>query len=180
MTLTGTLKKMLIGRAFTTERGRIKMFGRMDWVLFAAKATAEMFQNIAEKNGTEYLYKLGYDGGKSASEEMIKYMGLKMKGGWITQKAIVEVLDFLGFGRPEFVLSKVEKDGHHHIIIHVHDNPIIEQGAKLFGKNSKVCQWYMGVYAAHGEMDLGVKNVKLKENNCIKDGHPFCEWESKW
>lgn len=174
------LKKMLIGRAFTTERGRIKLFGQMDWVMFAAEATALNWQSIAEKNGEEYLYQLGYEGGKAASEEMIKYMGLKPKGGWATQQAIITMLDFLGFGKTEFVLSKIKPGGHHHIIIHVKDNPVIEHAKRLFGSKSRVCNWYMGIYAAHGEMDLGVKNPRLKENRCICKGAPYCEWESRW
>jgi len=179
MGLAVTLKKLLIGRAFTTERGRIKLFGQMDWVLFVARATALNFQSIAEKNGEEYLYQLGYEGGKDAAREMIKHMGIKPKGGWATQRAVLSMLDFIGFGRAEFVRSEIKPDGHHHIIIHVKDNPVIEHARNLFGSKSKVCNWYMGVYAAHGEMDLGIRNPRLKENRCLCKGDPYCEWESK-
>jgi hypothetical protein len=33
MGLATILKKMLMGRAFSTERGRIKLFGRTDWTM---------------------------------------------------------------------------------------------------------------------------------------------------
>jgi hypothetical protein len=35
-------------------------------------------------------------------------------------------------------------------------------------------------YAAHGEMELGVKHVRLKETKCVRLGAPYCEWETKW
>lgn len=180
MAMATIFKKMLIGRAFSAEKGRIKMFGKMDWMLVPAKAMAEMFQEIAEKMGEEYLYGIGYNGGKSTADEMIKAMGLKPSGGWVTQKAMISLLDFLGYGEVEFVKSDIKKDGHHHIIFHVKNNPVIEQSKKIYGKNSMVCNWFMGIFAANGEMSLGVKNVKLVEKKCFCEGYPFCIWESHW
>jgi len=177
--LTWILKKLLFGKAFTTEKGRIKLFGRMDWTLFPSRALALNLQTIGEKLGEEFVYELGYQAGKDAAREMVKYMGLKPKGGWVTQKAVIAMLDFIGFGKPEFVKAKIG-DGQHHIIVHVRDNPVIEHGARMFGAKSMVCKWFMGVYAAHGEMELGVSHVRLKENKCIRLGAPYCEWETKW
>jgi len=177
--LAGILKKLVFGRAFTTERGRIRLFGRMDWTLFPSRALALNLQTIGEKLGEDFVYELGYQAGKDAAKEMVRYMGLKPKGGWITQKAVISMLEFIGFGRPEFVRAKI-KDGHHHIIVHVRDNPVIEHGARMFGAKSMVCKWFMGVYAAHGEMELGLKHARLKENKCIRLGAPYCEWETKW
>lgn len=179
MVLTGILKKFLLARLFTTERGRIKLFRRMDWTLFPSRALALNLQTIGEKLGEGFVYELGYQAGKEAAKEMIKYMGLRPKGGWVTQKAVIALLDFIGFGKLEFLRAKV-KDGHHHIIIHVRDNPVIEHGAMMFGAKSVACKWFMGVYAAHGEMELGLKHARFKENACIRLGAPYCEWETKW
>ena len=96
----------------------------------------------------------------------------------ITQKAVLSMLEFIGFGKPEFLKAGITND-HHHIIVHVRDNPVIEHGARMFGAKSMACKWFMGVYAAHGEMELGVKNVKLRENKCVRLGAPYCEWETK-
>ena len=106
--------------------------------------------------------------------------GLKPKAGWVTQKAIITMLEFIGFGRPEFVKAKIEKNGHHHIIFHVKDNPVIEHAKRMFGSKSLICNWFMGIYAAHGEMELGLKHAKVKENKCVCKGALYCEWESKW
>ena len=81
---------------------------------------------------------------------------------------------------PEFVLAKIEKDGHHHVIFRVRDNPVVEHAVRMYGSRSKVCSWFMGIYAAHGEMELGLRNVRLKENRCVCRGSPHCEWETKW
>jgi predicted hydrocarbon binding protein len=178
--LTGILKKLLFGRAFTTERGRIKLFGRMDWIMLPSRALAKDIQMIGEKNGEEFLHKLGYEGGKEGAKELIKYMGLKPRSGWVTQKAVLSLLEFLGYGKPEFVHAKIERDGHHHVIFRVRDNPVIEHAAQMFGPRSKVCSWFMGIYAAHGEMELGLRNVRLKENKCLCHGATHCEWETKW
>ncbi|MBI2005250.1 MAG: hypothetical protein HYS80_00620 [Candidatus Aenigmarchaeota archaeon] len=126
------------------------------------------------------MYKLGYEAGDDAAEEMLKGMGLLPRGGWLTQNAIIELLDFIGFGKPEFIVSKIEKNGKHHIILHIRENPVIEHAANLFGSKSIVCHWFMGVYTAHGEVELGMKNGRFKENKCLCKGAPYCEWETKW
>ena len=180
MVLSTVLKKMLIGRAFTNEKGRIKLYGKMDWMLYPARAFALNLQSIGEKMGEDYLYKLGYEAGYDAGNEIVKATGVKMKGGWATQKVVIALLEFIGFGKVEFMKSDVKKDGHHHVIIHVRNNPVVEHGAKMFGKKSMICKWFMGVYSAHGEVELGVKKANLHEVKCIKNGSPYCEWESKW
>jgi predicted hydrocarbon binding protein len=179
MGLANIFKKMLISRTFSIERGRIRMFGTTDWTLYPAKAMAKMIQRIGESEGKEILYKIGYEGGKDTAEEISHAIGFK-PGSYITQKTLIELLEFLGYGRPQFIKLKVEKDGHHHILVHVKDNPVIEKACELFGHKSVVCYWFMGIYAAHGEVEFGAKNVKVVENKCICKGAPYCEWESKW
>ena len=127
MGLAWIFKKLLWGNAFATEQGRIKLFGRMDWTLFPSRALALNLQTIRENLREDFVYQLGYQAGKDAAKKMVKYMGLKPRGGWVTQKAVIAMLDFIGFGKPEFVHVKVKKGGHHHIVVHVRDNPVIEQ-----------------------------------------------------
>jgi predicted hydrocarbon binding protein len=180
MALSTILKKMLISRAFTNERGRIKLYGRMDWSLVPSWVFGDLIQKIGEVKGRKYVYDLGYEQGLKVADEMIKCMGVKPKGGWMVQKAVVAILDFIGFGMLEFIKSKTEKDGHHHLVLHIKDHPVTEHAAKMYGSKSMICDWFMGVYAAHGETELGVKNVHFKENKCVCRGDPYCEWESKW
>lgn len=180
MVMSTILKKMLISRAFTNVKGRVTLYGKMDWMLFPARAFAINLQSIGEKMGKDYVYKLGYEAGYDAGLEILESTGMKAQSGVAFRKIVMALLDFIGFGKVDFIKFDVKKDGHHHIIIHVHDNPVIEHSIKLYGKKSMACQWFMGVYTAHGEVELGVKNAKLVENKCMKDGSPYCEWESRW
>lgn len=180
MGIVSIFRDMLIGRWFTTERGRIKMFGKMDWTLYPSKALAHFFQVIGEKLGEEYLFNLSYINGRRNGEEMVSCMGLKPKGGWITQKAIINLLDFLGYGKLEFITSKIESNGHHHIIIHSHESPIIEHAVKLYGKKQMACTYWRGLLSGHAEIELGCKNVRAIENDCISKGAKYCVYESRW
>jgi hypothetical protein len=180
MGLAITFKKLLLGRAFSTERGRIKLFGYMDWTLVPSYVLAEILQNIGEMKGKDYLYELGFKQGNKVAKDFIKYMGIKLRGGWVSQRAILDLLEFIGFGKAEFVRSKIQKDGQHHFIFHVKHNPVVEYAKSMYGSKSMVCNWFMGVYAAHGEMEMGIKNSHIVENKCICKGDHYCEWETKW
>jgi predicted hydrocarbon binding protein len=180
MAMASILKKLLIGRAFICEDGRIKLFGRMDWTFIPSKTLAVAFQDIGEKFGEDFLLKLGYEAGHDAGVEMVEYMKLKPKGGWVSQKAVIETLDFIGFGQMEFIKTDIKRSGHHHVILHIRNNPVIEHSIRLYGKKSLSCAWFRGVYNAHGELELGLKNVNLLETHCMKDGFHDCEWETKW
>ncbi|MBU0898498.1 MAG: hypothetical protein KJ613_01645 [Nanoarchaeota archaeon] len=180
MILSAIFKKFLINRSFSINNGQIKLFGKMFWTLLPAKSLAMTYQKIAEKNGPKFLYDLGYEAGHDAAVEMMKSMQLKLKGGWISLNAVLAMLDFIGFGKVEFTERKIEKDGHHHLKIKVTDNPVIENAKKMFGSKSMVCNWFLGVYSAHANMDLGTKNAHFKENKCFSTRHPHCEWETVW
>ena len=56
MVMSTILKKMLIGRAFSTEKGRIKLFGKMDWTLYPSRALAMNLQSIGKRLGEKALY----------------------------------------------------------------------------------------------------------------------------
>ena len=77
MGLVGILRDMLIGKAFATEKGRIKMFGEMDWTLYPSKGLAHFFQVIGEKLGEDYLFNLSYKNGKFNGNAMVDAMGMK-------------------------------------------------------------------------------------------------------
>ena len=65
-------------------------------------------------------------------------------------------------------------------ILQVTDNPVTEYAKKKYGEKSMVCHWFMGVYAGHGEYELGIKNAKIREKACVCKGAPHCLWETKW
>lgn len=184
MGLVTIFKKLLISRGFSTEKDRVTLFGKMDWSMYPSRALAKNLQTIGEKiggiQGENFLYKLGYDAGEDAGHEMIKYMGLSPKGGWITQNAIIALLQFIGFGNFIWIKKDFREGGDHHIIIKIINNPVIEQSIGLYGPKAMACNFFRGVYAASGEYELGMKNAYFKELRCARKGVPHCVWESKW
>lgn len=179
MGLAVTFKKLLIGRAFSTEKGRVRLFGRMDWTMVPSWVFAEILQNLGEEKGPEYLYNLGHVQAIDVGKDIMKCTGIKTRG-WTALKAVTDILDFIGFGKVRFTKTDKTDDGQHHFIFHVTDNPVTEYAKKKYGEKSMVCQWFMGVYAGHGEFELGIKNVKIKETACVCKGAPCCVWETKW
>lgn len=180
MGMATILKKMLLGRAFTTEKGRIKLFGRTDWTMQPAISLAYVLQEVGKKNGEEFLFKLGYESGKLGAKELVDATGIKLKGDKVTQKMVIELLEFIGEGRMRMVKLDSKKDGHHHFIINVTDNPITEHANVLYGKDSMICSFFRGVYSAHAENEFKLKNVRFKEIRCVCKGSRQCEWESNW
>lgn len=180
MVIATILKKMLIGRGFTTERSRIKMFGKMDWTLYPSRGFAHILQEIGEKIGPEELFRIGYKEGVMNGEEILRASGTKIRGGWISLQVVIALLDFIGYGNIKFIKFDVKKNGHHHTIIHLVNSPIVEHAGKMYGKKSLVCHFIAGLFSGHGEAALGIKHAHLKENRCMCGGAPFCEFESKW
>jgi hypothetical protein len=180
MGLSITLKKMLLGKTFTTDKGRIMLFQETNWTLLPSRAFAINLQTIAEKKGGKYLYKLGYNAGLFESGEIKEH--LKIEPGNIQKNiaALNDIMEFTGVGTLAFTMLKIKDGGHHHMMFHLENNPVVEHAARLYGPKSMVCNWFMGVYTAHIETFLGIKNSMPKENKCICNASQHCEFESKW
>ena len=54
--LSETFKKLLMGQAFSTENGRIKLFERTDWSVVPSNVVAELLQDIAKNRGRKHLF----------------------------------------------------------------------------------------------------------------------------
>lgn len=180
MVISTILKKMLISRGFTTEKSRIKMFGKMDWTLYPSKGFTHILQELGEVAGPDELFRIGYEEGLMNGEDILKASGTKLKGGWLSLKVVIALLDFIGYGNVEFVKNEAKEDGHHHFIIHVTNNPMVEHSKKMYGEKSMICHFIAGLFSGHGEIEMGIKHARLKENCCICKGAKYCEFESKW
>ncbi|MFH1236987.1 MAG: hypothetical protein V1648_01105 [Candidatus Aenigmatarchaeota archaeon] len=180
MVIATILKKMLISRGFTTEKSRIKMFGKMDWTLYPSSGFAHIMQEIGNHMGPEELYRIGYEEGLMNGEEILKASGAKIKGGWISLQLVIALMDFIGYGNVQFVKNEIKSDGHHHVIIHVFNNPIVEHAKEMYGEKSHICNFIAGLFSGHGEIELGIKNAHLIEKTCICKGAQYCEFESKY
>ncbi|NOX71440.1 MAG: hypothetical protein GXO64_01950, partial [Candidatus Micrarchaeota archaeon] len=56
--------------SFTTEKSRIRMFGKMDWTLEPSRGMAELIQIPGEKMTEKELFDFGYDNGKIIVDEI--------------------------------------------------------------------------------------------------------------
>jgi len=137
------------------------MFGKMDWTLYPSRGFAMILQEIGEKLGPDELYRIGYENGIMNGEEILKASGVKLKGGWISLQIVLALLDFIGYGNVKFVKSELKNDGHHHFIIHVVNNPIVEHAKEMYGEKSLVCYFIAGLFSGHGEIELGVKKMRI-------------------
>ncbi|MEE9323109.1 MAG: hypothetical protein V3U72_01055 [Candidatus Aenigmarchaeota archaeon] len=187
MGLSNSLKKMLMSSSFVTEQSRIKLFGKMDWTLHPSRGLAQLIQLPAEEvkkrfgeDPEKWLFKFGHENGELTVNEIFECVGTEDKR--TTQKTINDLLEFIGMGQLEFIKSEIGEDGHHDIVIHMINNPMIEHAAKLYGKKSHVCAFFRGLFSAYGEVLLGIKNAKLRERKCMCKGEAesYCEWVSKW
>lgn len=181
MAVGDVLSKLMLGRAFTAEKGRITTFGRITWILFPSRAFAKMLQDIGKKNGADYLYKLGYDSGMDFAKEISSVLGLKIKAGRAVEEVVLSLTQFTGFGLVEILKWDVNKDGHHLIRIKVLNNPVVEHSKALYGKKSMACAFFRGVFSAHVDFETYAKNANFIEEKCMcKKGGTYCEWVTKW
>lgn len=185
MTLAEPLKRMLVGGAFSTEKSRIRLFGKMDWTLEPSVGMAQLIQLPAEEvqkrfkeNGREFLFKFGYENGKVIFDEMRECLGIV--DAKRLEKVINDMLEFIGIGQIKFIKSELKPNGRHHIVVHMFNNPIIEGAKQLYGKRSVVCNFFVGIFSYYLEMILKSKRLRLKEKKCICKNDEVCEWESKW
>lgn len=153
------------------DNGGVKFFNKIDYIMFPACSMGEMLQKIGKDFGSEYLFELGYEAGKDGSNEMFEKLGLLAKSTMSNIKIINIMFETLGFGR--FDIKYIRKNS---ILFHLTGHPVIEYGKMKFGKNSKICSHYAGIFSIHAEKELKVKDCKLKETQCITKGDKFCEF----
>ena len=187
MVLADSLKRMLMSSSFITERSRIQLFGKMDWTLHPSRGLAQLIQLPAEEvkkrfgeDPEKWLFKFGYENGELMVKEISECIGVWDKK--TTRSTIYDLLEFIGIGQLEIIKSQTGENGHHDIVIRMIKNPMIEHAAELYGEKSHVCAFFRGLFSAHCEVLLGIKNVKLKERKCMCKGEAenYCEWTSKW
>ncbi|MBU0898499.1 MAG: hypothetical protein KJ613_01650 [Nanoarchaeota archaeon] len=168
-------KKVLLGREFENIKGRIILFGRIDWLLHPSHALAKNLQTIGEKNGPKFLYDLGYENGKIFVEDLDKIIGKT----WIEKEKVMSFLSsFISFGKINFISFKSDNNKHK-IIFYITNNSTILEAKKLFGSKSMVCNFFRGIFSGYIESAFNIKSIKLKEAKCVCKGSRFCEFGSK-
>lgn len=172
------LRDLIAKKVFNIEEDGIRLFKDIKYSAISAKSLAIMFQEISKKIGDEekakkYLYDIGFEAGEDAAKEMITGMSLQEKIISNRVKMVQIFMEIIGFGKSEFLIYNVKEKK---ILIHLTNHPVINWANKLYGKDSKICDYYRGVYCAHAANELGLPDAKVIETQCITKGAKFCEW----
>ena len=167
------IKNFIRRKIFKIDEKGIHFFHFIRFSAFPAKSMAVFIQAIGEKSGDNFLFDLGFEAGKLAAVENIKGVKLEKVPINLRMNLLNNLLEVVGFGKFDFKIFNKEKNKG---LVHYTNNPVIEEACKLYGNKSKSCIFYSSVFSAHAEVELGLKNVRLKETQCICKGSKFCEW----
>ena len=178
MTLSTILKKMLIGKAFSTERGRIRTFEKIDWVLYPSRGAAQILQEVGTAAGKNFLFDTGRESGASLMTDIMTVVSTDNADIKKSHESLVEFINFLGFGELQFL--DFDADGKRkRIHFRNANNPITEYGVKMYGSKSMACGFFHGLFTGFLEKELSIKNLRLTEIVCMRKGGNYCEWETK-
>lgn len=167
------LKKLLLGRAFSAENGRVTILGRYNVSMVESGGLAYLIQKLWESVGEEKAFKILVKCSEIAAKNLLKNLGYEPSLSNF-EKAL-PFMDFYGWGK--FSLDhKYEDDKTLKYIIRVTNSPISEYGKQLFGRNSRVCLLIRA--NLYGGVKLATKtNVTVKENACFCRGSESCIFE---
>ena len=177
MSFINYLKDSIVKRLIKIEEGRVKMFGKIDYIMFPASAMAEFIHQIGKDLGEDYLFEIGYEAGTDGANEMIERLGLFANSIPKNLSIIYSMFETLGFGKMKIKLMHSDKG---QILLVLTDHPVIEYAKAVYGNKSRVCALYRGIFSIHAEKDLKVKNCKMIETQCLLKGDAFCEWSSNY
>lgn len=177
MSIVNYLKESILKRLVKVEDGRVKMFGKIDYIMFPGVAMAEFLHQIGKDMGEEYLFDLGYKAGLDGANEMIEKLGLFANSIPTNMNIINVMFETLGFGKMNIKVMHSEEG---QILLTLVEHPVIDYAKIKYGNKTRVCAHYRGIFSIHAEKDLKVKNCKLIETQCVLKGDAFCEWSSNY
>jgi predicted hydrocarbon binding protein len=160
-------KELVTKNLITVVNNRLNLLNEIDLTTYGARAWAYTLQEIGKKKDEKFLFDLGYLMGGDVAEELLAV--LKKKREFITKKLydLTNIIQLTGFG-----IVTIKKENNKTKIT-VENNYTIIYAKELYGKDSKVCSFYAGVYSAFFNKFEG-KNIKLKQQNCICKGDSKC------
>ncbi|MCX7999404.1 MAG: hypothetical protein N3A69_10720 [Leptospiraceae bacterium] len=176
MGLALMLKKLLIGRAFSAEDGRMTILGKYDVTLYESKAWAFTVQKIYEKLGEKATFEIFYKAGQIAFEQAEKTFKIKISENLM--RNFQPIMDFFGWGG--FIpIEYVHEGDKLSIIVKLINSPVVEYGKILFGKNSKVCIFFRAILSGVFSM-VYKKNVIFEEVACFNKGAEACFFKGRF
>jgi predicted hydrocarbon binding protein len=167
------INQLLLNHVFNFEKDKVLMLNKVPFVMFPARAMAKFVQKLGDEFDSEELYQMGYDAGLIVGEEFVEKLNWFQMGVAKKMNMIFKMFEIMGFGKIDI---KVWDTKNYRLLYRKTNHPVIDHAIKLFGKNQKICNFYMGIEAAHWHNEMGIKNCKLIETQCISKGSKFCEF----
>jgi hypothetical protein len=169
MAIATFLKKLLLGRAFSAENGRVTILGKYNVTLVESCSFAYFCQKIFETLGEKKAFKILMEATEIAVENAIKSFRLMPS---MKIETILPLTDIYGLGKFSLVYTD-ENEERVIYLIKVENSPLTEYAKEKWGKNSKVCKVVEANIIA--SFKLTHKKVpEVKEISCYTKGAPYC------
>lgn len=162
---------LIVRGGLVGNNNQLKLFRKIEFSMYPARAFAITLNDIYEKKGLDYLIKLGKIMGESAAimfKNEIDKMKSLIKKDYQTIKNIIEIS---GFGKIEEFIEDKKK-----IIIRIKDHSVIAPSKKLFSNKSPACSFYGEIYGAYIRIFKNIKKLKIIHTKCGCNNAEFCEW----
>ncbi|MFH8132442.1 MAG: hypothetical protein QW321_02445, partial [Candidatus Aenigmatarchaeota archaeon] len=130
------LKKLLLGRAFSAEEGRVTILGRYNVSLFESCSLAHLIQKIFETTGDKKAFEILIEVSEVAIGRIKEVFEIK---SFTFVEKLLPLTDFYGIGKFSLI-HKEENKRKIVYLIKVENSPLTEYAKKKWGKNSKVCK----------------------------------------
>lgn len=170
------LKKLLLGRAFSAEDGRMTILGKYDVTLYESKAWAFTVQKIYEKLGEKETFEIFYKAGQIAFKQAEKAFNIKISENLM--KSFQPVMEFFGWGKFIPIEFKHER-GNFLVLVKLTNSPIVNYAKILFGKNSKVCIFFKAILSGVFSM-IYKKRIMFEETACTTTGADACYFKGEF
>ncbi len=151
---------------------QIRLFKKIRFSMYPARAFSITIQTLYDDNGLEYVKQLARINGKTSAIQLRDELFKLKKFIKEDYQIISNLIQISGFG----VIDSFEEKGNS-FLIKVSDHHVILPSKKLFGKNSKTCDFFGEIYSSYIEVFENLKKpLKVKHTKCICKGDKFCEW----
>ncbi|MEM5834327.1 MAG: hypothetical protein QXQ69_00580 [Candidatus Aenigmatarchaeota archaeon] len=164
------LKKLLLGRAFSAEEGRVTILGRYNVTLVESCGFAYLHQKIFEELGEKKAFKILMEATEIAIENATKAFGLVPF--FMSIEKLLPLTDFYGLGKFS-VIHKEENEKKVVLLIKVENSPLTEYAKQKWGKNSKICKIVEANLIVTAKL-IYKKTPKVEEISCYTKGAPYC------
>jgi predicted hydrocarbon binding protein len=167
------INNLILNKVFSFDNGQLMMMNKVSFVMFPARAMSKFVQKIGEDFGDEFLYQHGYDAGMIVAKDFVDQLGWVQLSMAKKMGMVFKMFEVMGFGKLDI---KVWDTKNYRLLYKTTNHPVIEHAIRLFGNKEKSCIFYRGIESAHWHNEMGVKNCRLVETQCMKNKKPFCEW----